>query len=61
MFGGASRAAVGKSRSSRQGEKLGQCNIVIFELGDAEIMNCAPYRVDSIRVESEEIGNHWFV
>ena len=36
-------------------------NIVIFELGDAEIMNCAPYRVDSIRVESEQIGNHWFV
>ena len=34
-------------------------NIAIFDLGDAEILGCAPYRVDSIRVESEQIGNPW--
>ena len=34
-------------------------NIAIFDLGDAEILGCAPYQVDSIRVKSEQIGNSW--
>ena len=32
-------------------------NVAIFRLEDAEILNCAPYRVDSIEVNFEEIGN----
>ena len=35
-------------------------NIAIFRLEDAEILNCAPYRVESIEVNYEEIGNRWF-
>ena len=35
-------------------------NIAIFRLGDAEILNCAPYRVKSIEVSFEEFGNRWY-
>lgn len=35
-------------------------NIAIFELADAQICNCAPYRVDNIHVKSEQMGNPWF-
>ena len=35
-------------------------NVAIFELGNAEILNCAPYKVESIRVRYKQIGNHWF-
>ena len=43
-----------------QEEKDGY-NIAIFKLEDAEILNCAPYRVDSINVNYKEFGNRWFV
>ena len=35
-------------------------NIVLFKLEDAEILNCAPYRVESIEVNFKEFGNRWF-
>ncbi|MDE2938901.1 MAG: RES family NAD+ phosphorylase [Chloroflexota bacterium] len=35
-------------------------NIAIFELGDAEILNCAPYQVHNIQVKSKQTGNPWF-
>ena len=35
-------------------------NIAVFELEDAEILNCAPYRVESIEVNFKEFGNRWF-
>ena len=43
-----------------QEEKDGY-NIAIFNLEDAEILNCAPYRVDSIKVKYKQFGNRWFV
>ena len=36
-------------------------NLAIFNLEDAEIRNCAPYRVESVEVNFKEIGNRWFV
>ena len=35
-------------------------NIVIFKLEDAEILNCAPYKVETIEVNFKEFGNRWF-
>ena len=35
-------------------------NIAIFNLEDAHILNCAPYRVERIEVNYKEIGNRWF-
>ena len=35
-------------------------NIAIFKLEDAEILNCAPYRVESIEVNFKEFGNLWY-
>ena len=35
-------------------------NIALFELKDAEILNCAPYQVESIDVNYKEFGNRWF-
>lgn len=35
-------------------------NIAIFNLEDAEILNCAPYQVESVEVNFKEIGNRWF-
>ena len=35
-------------------------NIAIFNVEDADILNCAPYRVESIEVNFREIGNRWF-
>ena len=43
-----------------QGERDGY-NIAIFNLEDAEILNCAPYRVKGIEVKYSEVGNRWFV
>ena len=34
-------------------------NIAIFKLEDAEILNCAPYRVESVEVNFKEFGNPW--
>ena len=35
-------------------------NLALFNVDDAEIINCAPYRVSAIDVEYKEIGNSWF-
>ena len=35
-------------------------NIAVFKLEDAEILNCAPYRVGSIEINSKIFGNRWF-
>lgn len=35
-------------------------NIVIFDVSDAEILNCAPYSIKSIKLDFEECGNTWF-
>ena len=35
-------------------------NIAIFRLEDADILNCAPYQVESIEVRFKEIGNRWY-
>ena len=35
-------------------------NIALFDVGDAEIINAAPYQVTGIEVKFEEIGNRWF-
>ena len=35
-------------------------NIAIFNVEDADILNCAPYQVESIEVNFREIGNRWF-
>ena len=35
-------------------------NIALFELEDAEILNCAPYQVESIEVNYKEVGDRWF-
>lgn len=35
-------------------------NIGLFNVGDAEIINAAPYQVTDIDVKFEEIGNRWF-
>ena len=35
-------------------------NIAVFKLVDAEILNCAPFRVESIEVNFNEFGNRWY-
>ena len=35
-------------------------NVALFNVDDADIINCAPYGVTGIEVEYEEIGNRWF-
>ena len=35
-------------------------NIGLFDVGDADIINAAPYQVTAIDVKFEEIGNRWF-
>ncbi|WP_316979505.1 RES family NAD+ phosphorylase [Shumkonia mesophila] len=35
-------------------------NIALFNVDDAEAINCAPYRVTGIDVNFEEMGNRWF-
>lgn len=36
-------------------------NLALFSLDDAEIVDCAPYRVDSIEVGFSQIGHPWFL
>ena len=48
-------------RSQFDQEDIEGYNIAIFKLEDAAIRNCAPYRVESIRVNYKEIGNRWYV
>ncbi|MYC35711.1 MAG: RES family NAD+ phosphorylase [Chloroflexi bacterium] len=47
-------------RSQFGQEEIEGYNIAIFELDDAAILNCAPYRVESIKVNYKEFGNRWF-
>ncbi|WP_051000049.1 RES family NAD+ phosphorylase [Sinorhizobium fredii] len=35
-------------------------NIVLFNPEDADVINCAPYRVTRFDVSFEEMGNRWF-
>jgi hypothetical protein len=35
-------------------------NVALFNIEDAEAINCAPYQVSSIEVKYKEIGNRWF-
>ena len=35
-------------------------NIAVFKLEDAEVLDCAPYRVEGIEVNFKEIGNRWY-
>lgn len=35
-------------------------NICLFDVGDADIINAAPYQVTDIDIGFEEIGNRWF-
>lgn len=35
-------------------------NIAVFDPSAVEIVACAPYKVKSIKVEAEQIGNDWF-
>lgn len=35
-------------------------NIAIFDVEDAEIINCAPVKIEGIKVKFEEIGSRWF-
>jgi len=48
-----------KSHFGDQEERKGY-NIAIFDPTAVEIVSCAPYRVKSIKVESEQMGNPWF-
>jgi len=43
---------------SQFGEK--GLNIVLFDPGDADVINCAPYRVTGLEVAFQEIGNRWY-
>ena len=51
-------AIVYRSQFGQEGQE--GYNIALFRLQDAEILNCAPYRVESIEVKYKEIGNRWF-
>jgi hypothetical protein len=35
-------------------------NVVVFNPDDADVINCAPYRVTGFDVSFSEIGNRWF-
>lgn len=35
-------------------------NIALFSLGDADVINCAPYRVSAVDIQFKEIGNRWY-
>ena len=41
-------------------QQRGGFNIAIFDPSAVEIVTCAPYRVDTIKVSSSQIGNDWF-
>lgn len=35
-------------------------NIAIFDIEDAEVISCSPYRVSGIEVKYSEVGNPWY-
>jgi hypothetical protein len=48
-------AIVYKSQFGKQG-----FNVVLFNPNDADVINCAPYRVSGFKVSFSEIGKRWF-
>jgi hypothetical protein len=38
----------------------GGYNVALFNLADADAINCAPYRVSAVEVKFEETGNRWY-
>jgi len=34
--------------------------VALFNSGDAEPINCAPYQVKGVKVSYQEIGNRWY-
>jgi hypothetical protein len=36
-------------------------NVTLFDVDDGALISCAPYRVTRIEVNSEQIGNKWFL
>jgi hypothetical protein len=48
-------AIVYRSQFGREGY-----NIAIFDVADAEPINCAPYSVTGVEVKYREIGNRWY-
>lgn len=59
LFRSAGYDAIGyKSHFGDDGEKRG-FNIAIFDPDAVEIVACAPYRVESIKVEAKQNGNAW--
>ena len=59
LFGEAGYDAVVYRSQFGQDGKDGY-NIAVFKLEDAEILNCAPYRVERIEVNFKESGNRWY-
>jgi hypothetical protein len=51
-------AIVYKSHFGDCGEKRGY-NIAIFDMEAVEVVSCAPYGIESIKVTAKQIGNHW--
>jgi hypothetical protein len=59
LFRSAGYDAIGyKSHLGDDGKKR-RFNIAIFDPDAVEIVACAPYRVESIKVEAKQIGNAW--
>lgn len=48
-----------KSQFGDDGDKKGY-NIAIFDPDAVEIVTCAPYRVETIKVTAKQIGNDWY-
>jgi len=51
--------AIGYKSQFGDNEKRKGYNIAIFDPGAAEIVSCAPFRVDSIKVSASQIDNAW--
>lgn len=49
-------AAIYRSHFGKKGH-----NIALFNVGDADCINCAPYEVKEIEVKYSEIGNPWYL
>lgn len=35
-------------------------NVMLFDVNNAEILNCAPYKITKVEIGIEQVGNHWF-
>ncbi len=36
-------------------------NVALFSLDDADVINCAPYRVSAVDIEFKETGDRWYI